>query len=200
MNIIDILVCLVLALCVWSGWRNGILVQLSGIVGIVAGTWAAYRFSHAVGRWLDIEELPAELLFIIVLVGVLLCVILLCHGITRLLKAGGLAGPLRLLGVVFAGAKGVLLAGLAIVAIEAALPWFPENGQASLGRTLKEARSYRILKGAGSYVFPYIVGGVRALTNRSDGYPTTEPAGTSSASGATMDKAPVGDSARRIIP
>ena len=44
MNIIDILVCLVLVLCVWSGWKNGILVQLSGIVGIIVGTWAAYRF------------------------------------------------------------------------------------------------------------------------------------------------------------
>ena len=37
MNIIDILVLVVLVWCVWSGWRSGILVQLSGIVGIVVG-------------------------------------------------------------------------------------------------------------------------------------------------------------------
>lgn len=105
MNIIDILAGLVLVLCLWSGWRSGILVQLSGIVGIVAGTWVAYRFSHAIGRWLDLEEMPSEALFVIVLLGVLVCVILLCQLITRLLKAGGLAGPLRLLGAVFAVAK-----------------------------------------------------------------------------------------------
>ena len=46
--------------------------------------------------------------------GVVVCVILLCQLITRLLKAGGLAGPLRLLGAVFAVAKGVLLLGLAL--------------------------------------------------------------------------------------
>jgi membrane protein required for colicin V production len=200
MNIIDILVCLVLVLCVWSGWKNGILVQLSGIVGIIVGTWAAYRFSHLVGEWLDLEELPAEVLFVLVVAGVLICVILLCHLVTRLLKAGGLAGPLRMLGAAVAVAKGLLLLGLALVAIEATLPWFSAKNRASLSRTLNEAHSYRLIKSIGSYVFPYIVSGVRAAV---DLYPTTEPTGdsvSSSATGATTDKAPVGDSAMRIIP
>ncbi len=203
MNTIDILVCLVLALCVWSGWRNGILVQLSDIVGIVVGTWVAYRFSHAIGHWLDIEEMPSEALFIIVLIGVLICVILLCQLVTRLLKAGGLAGPLRLLGALFAVAKGLLLAGLAVVAIEAAMPWLSAKKRASFGKTLKEARSYALLKGIGSYVFPYIISSVKAAA---DLYPTMEPTGavseadSSSATGATTDNLPVGDSAIRIIP
>lgn len=204
MNIIDILVCLVVALCVWNGWRSGILVQLSGIVGVVVGAWVAYRFSHAIGRQLDLEELPSEVLFVIVLVGVMICVILLSHLVTRLLRAGGLAGPLRVLGAAFAVAKGLLLAGLALVALEAALPWLGEKNGASLKHTLNEARSYSLLKGIGSYVFPYIVSGARAAA---DLYPTVEPTGaaakaasSSSATGATTDKTPVGDSAMRIIP
>lgn len=199
MNIIDIWVGIMLVLCVWSGWRSGILVQLSGIVGIVAGSWVAYRFSHAIGRWLDLEELPSEALFVIVLVGVLVCVILLCQLITRLLKAGGLAGPLRLLGALFAVVKGVLLLGLALVALEAAMPWLSAKNRASLGKTLKEARSYEWLKGVGNYVFPYIVSGVKAAA---DLYPTVEPTGASasSPSGATIDSLPVGDSAIRIMP
>lgn len=208
MNIIDILVGLVLVLCVWSGWRSGILVQLSGIVGIVIGAWVAYRFSYAVGRWLDLEEMPSEALFVIVLVGVLVCVILLCHLITKLLKAGGLAGPLRVLGALFAVAKGALLLGLALVAIEAAIPWLSENNRASLGKTLKEARSYTLLKSVGGFVFPYIVSGAKAAASEIGGrYPTVEPTGaafkadsSSSATGATMDKTPVGDSAIRIMP
>ena len=202
MNIIDILVCLVVVASVWSGWRSGILVQLSGIVGVVVGAWVAYRFSHTVGQWLDLEEMPSEVLFVIVLVGVMICVILLSHLVTRLMRAGGLAGPLRILGAVFAVAKGLLLAGLALVAVEATLPWLGEKNGASLKHTLNEARSYSLLKGVGGYVFPYIVSGVRAAA--SDLYPTTDPAGTSasesSATGATIDKAPVGDSAMRIIP
>lgn len=203
MNIIDILAGLVLVLCLWSGWRSGILVQLSGIVGIVAGTWVAYRFSHAIGRWLDLEEMPSEALFVIVLLGVLVCVILLCQLVTRLLKAGGLAGPLRLLGAVFAVAKGVLLLGLALIALEAALPWLSDKNRASLGKTLKEARSYEILKGVGGFVFPYIVSGTKAVADEiGDRYPTTEPAGASasSPSGATTDSLPAGDSAIRIMP
>lgn len=202
MNIIDILVCLVAAVSVWSGWRSGILVQLSGIVGVVVGAWVAYRFSHSVGQWLDLEELPSEVLFVIVLVGVMICVILLSHLVTRLMRAGGLAGPLRVLGAAFAVAKGLLLAGLALVAVEAAAPWVGEKNEASLKHTLNEARSYSLLKGVGGYVFPYIVSGVKAAA--SDFYPTTDPAGTSaaasSATGATTDKEPVGDSAMRIIP
>lgn len=204
MNIIDILVGLVLMLCVWSGWRSGILVQLSGIVGIVVGAWVAYRFSHAIGRWLDLEEMPSEALFVLVLVGVLVCVILLCQLVTRLLKAGGLAGPLRLLGAVFAGAKGILLLGLALVALEAAMPWLSAKNRASFGKTLKEARSYALLKEVGTFVFPYLVSGVKAAA---DLYPTVEPTGaafkadsSSSATGATTDKVPVGDSAIRIMP
>lgn len=203
MNLIDILVCLVLALCIWSGWRNGILVQLSGIVGIVVGAWIAYRFSHTVGQWLDLEELPSEAIFIIVLISVLICVILLCHLITRLLRAGGLAGPLRILGAAFAVAKGLLLLGLAVAAVEAAVPWLSDKNRASFDRTTKEARSYSLLKGIGSYVFPYIISSVKTAA---DLYPTMEPTGavsekdSSSATGATTDNLPVGDSAMRIIP
>lgn len=190
MNIIDILVLVVLVWCVWSGWRSGILVQLSGIVGIVVGAWVAYRFSHAIGRWLDLEELPSEVLFVVVLVGVMVCVILLSHLVTRLLRAGGLAGPLRLLGAGFAVAKGLLLLGLALVALEAVVPWFEPKNRASLSRVLNEARSYQVLKRVGGYVFPYVVSGTKAVTEEFEAlYPTTDPAGeaASSESGATMD-------------
>lgn len=190
MNIIDILVLVVLVWCVWSGWRSGILVQLSGIVGIVVGAWVAYRFSHAIGQWLDLEELPSEVLFVVVLVGVMVCVILLSHLVTRLFRAGGLAGPLRLLGAGFAAAKGLLLLGLALVALESVTPWLEPKNRASLSRVLNEARSYQLLKRVGGYVFPYVVSGTKAVTEEFESlYPTTDPVGeaASSESGATMD-------------
>lgn len=177
MNIIDIIACIILVWCVWSGWRSGILVQLSGIVGVVAGVWVAYRFSQAIGQWLDLKEMPAEVLFVVVLIGVMIGVILLSHLVTRLLRAGGLAGPLRVLGALFAVAKGMLLAALAVMALEALRPWLSEKNRASFDRTANEARSYSLLKGVGEYVFPYIVGGVRAAA--AEFYPTTEPAGIS---------------------
>ncbi len=179
MNIIDIIACIILVWCAWSGGRSGILVQLSGIVGVVVGAWVAYRFSQAIGQWLDLTELPSEVLFVLVLIGVMICVILLSHLVTRLLKTGGLAGPLRLLGAVFAVAKGILLAALAVMALEAFRPYLPEKNRASFDQVTNEARSYSLLKGVGEYVFPYIVGGVKAAA--AELYPTTEPVGISPA-------------------
>ena len=141
----------------------------------MVGAWVAYRFSQAIGQWLDLTELPAEVLFVLVLIGVMICVILL----TRLLKTGGLAGPLRLLGALFAVAKGILLAALAVMALEAFRPYLPEKNRASFDQVTNEARSYSLLKGVGEYVFPYIVGGVKAAA--AELYPTTEPVGISPA-------------------
>lgn len=204
MNIIDILVSLVLVWSLWSGWRNGILVQLSGIVGVVLGTWMAYRFSHAVGEWLDMDEMPAEVLFVIVLLGVLVCVIILCRLITHLLKAGGLALPLRVLGAAFAVAKGVLILGLALVTLETAGPWLSPKNRASLNKSLKEARSYAFIKQVGTFVFPYIAEGTKAVARELlENYPTIDPVGaadSSSTTGATTDSLPIGDSAIRIMP
>lgn len=198
MNLLDILAGILLVWCLWSGWRRGILVQLGGIVGIVVGAWVAYRFSHMVGRWLDLEELPAEALFVVVLVAVMVCVILLSHLITKLLKAGGLAGPLRVLGALFAAAKGILLLGLAVAAIEAVLPWCSPKNRASVGKMLTEARSYPLLKKVGTFVFPYIVSGAKAAAAEWH-QPTTEPTGVPSG-GDTTVSAPVGDSAISIMP
>ena len=173
-NVIDIIAEIALVWCAWSGGRSGILVQLSGIVGVIVGAWVAYRFSYAIGRWLDLEDMPSEVLFVVVLIGVMAGVILLSHLVTRLLKTGGLGGPIRVLGALFAMVKGILLAALAVIR-----PCLSEKNRALFDKTTNRARSYSFLKSVGEYVFPYIVGGVKAAAN--DLYPTTEPAGTSPA-------------------
>lgn len=178
-NVIDIIAEIALVWCAWSGGRSGILVQLSGIVGVIVGAWVAYRFSYAIGRWFNLEDMPSEVLFVVVLIGVMAGVILLSHLVTRLLKTGGLGGPIRVLGALFAMVKGILLAALAVMALEAIRPCLSEKNRALFDKTTNRARSYSFLKGVGEYVFPYIVGGVKAAAN--DLYPTTEPAGTSPA-------------------
>lgn len=164
MNVIDIFAVIVLVWCLWSGWRNGILVQLSGIIGIVLGAWVAFRFSHTVGRWLDMEEMPTEVLFVLVLISVLVCVIVLSRLLTRLLNAGGLAMPLKVLGVVFAAAKGILILGLMLVTVEAIMPWVSLKSRTSLSKTLSEAHSYSVLQSASNLIFPYIAKGSKVIT------------------------------------
>lgn len=164
MNVIDIFAGVVLIWCVWSGWKNGILVQLSGIIGVILGAWAAYRFSHTVGEWLDMEEIPTEVLFALVLIGVLICVIVLCRLLTKVLQAGGLSLPLKVLGVAFALTKGLLILGLMLITTDAVLPWLSPKNKTSLSKTLSEANSYSILKGASNLIFPYIAKGSGIIT------------------------------------
>lgn len=44
MNAVDLIVCLVLVLAVWNGWRQGFILQVCSLAGIVAGIWLAARF------------------------------------------------------------------------------------------------------------------------------------------------------------
>ena len=44
MNTLDLIVCLVLALAVWNGWRQGFILQVCSLAGIVAGIWLAAQF------------------------------------------------------------------------------------------------------------------------------------------------------------
>ena len=61
MNTIDLLVCLVLVLAVWNGWRQGFIVQIFSLAGIVAGIWLAARFGAEVGALLRLDEEVAAL-------------------------------------------------------------------------------------------------------------------------------------------
>ncbi len=197
MNPVDICVLIVLGYCLWSGWKNGILVQLSGIAGIVLGAWVAYKFSHVVAGWFSLGEWPAEALFIVVLVAVMVGVIILARIVTRILRAGGLALPLRVVGALFAVAKGALALGLLLLAVETVLPAGEKN---SLPESVRQAKSYTAIRWVGEYVFPYLSQGTRTLMRElRENYDTVDPAGTASGSsseaevsvGETMASRPV---------
>ena len=55
MNAVDLIVCLVLALAVWNGWRQGFILQVCSLAGIVAGIWLAAQFGTQAGEWLRLE-------------------------------------------------------------------------------------------------------------------------------------------------
>ena len=55
MNTIDLIVCLVLALAVWNGWRKGFIVQVCSLVAIAAGLWCAAHYGPGVGDALHLD-------------------------------------------------------------------------------------------------------------------------------------------------
>ena len=67
MNTIDLIVCLILALAVWNGWRQGFVMQICSLAGIVAGIWLASRYGVYVGEWLKLDETVSVLKYMLVL-------------------------------------------------------------------------------------------------------------------------------------
>ena len=41
-----------LVLAVWNGWRQGFVMQVCSLAGIIAGIWVASRYGAEVGAWL----------------------------------------------------------------------------------------------------------------------------------------------------
>ena len=75
MNAVDLIVCLVLALAVWNGWRQGFILQVCSLAGIVAGIWLAAQFGTQAGEWLRLDPgFAAAGGFVAVLVAVILVV------------------------------------------------------------------------------------------------------------------------------
>ena len=73
MNTIDLIVCLILALAVWNGWRQGFVMQICSLAGIVAGIWLASRYGVYVGAWLKLDAtVSAAGGFVVVLLACLL--------------------------------------------------------------------------------------------------------------------------------
>ena len=56
MNILDLIICLVLALAVWNGWRRGFILQICSLAALIVALWLAARFASEVGAMLHIEE------------------------------------------------------------------------------------------------------------------------------------------------
>ena len=45
-----------LVLAVWNGWRQGFVMQVCSLAGIIAGIWVASRYGAEVGAWLKLDE------------------------------------------------------------------------------------------------------------------------------------------------
>lgn len=154
------------------------------------------------------------MLFTIVLVAVMVIVIVLSHLVTRLFKAGGLALPLRMLGALFAVAKGLLLLSLLLVVVRMVVEAKGDDSidlqssanNKSLLHDVEQAKSYDLINNMGQYIFPYITPLRSAASDmiRSIGedYPTVDPTGVapSSSSADSVTSRPSGDSAINIIP
>ena len=119
MNVIDLLVCLVLLVALWNGWRRGFILQVCSLAAIVVAIWLAARFGAAAGEALHIDPAYAPAAgFTAVLVAAVLAVAVLARILRKLFRFAGFGLLDTLLGILVAVVKYVLLLSVLFAAID----------------------------------------------------------------------------------
>ncbi len=91
MHYIDLIIGLILAYAVYNGWRQGVIIQVCSIIGILCGVWLATRYGALVGGWLHISSDYASVGgFLVVLIAVIVCVAIASRLLRKVCKFAGL--------------------------------------------------------------------------------------------------------------
>ena len=120
MNILDIVLLVCLIPAVIQGLRKGFIAQVVAIISLVLGGWLAYRFTSVVtgwlGQWISASGPALDIIAFILIFAIVATVLFLLGKILETSIKIILLGWLnRLLGLVFALFKYVLIIGLLVI-------------------------------------------------------------------------------------
>ena len=157
MNILDLffLICLVPAII--EGLKEGFIRQVIGIISLIAGVWASYRFSTMMGAWVSTWlDASGSVVNIVSFVLVFLVVLVILGALGRLLEGiitfGMLGWVNRLLGLLFSLVKCALILGLVVMLFNhfnSCYHWVSDE-------TLAASKGYAPIRDMANAVFPYI--------------------------------------------
>ncbi|HIS34252.1 MAG TPA: CvpA family protein [Candidatus Avirikenella pullistercoris] len=153
MNGIDIFFAIIFLYALYKGFRNGLIVELCGIISIIAGVFIAYHFSDMVAGWLSISgETGYVIAFIIIMIATLLLLGILARIISKIIDFTGFGTLNKLMGAIASLLKIALLAGILTCAFDVL------NKQAHWieQKTLDESKLYAPMEQIAELVFPYL--------------------------------------------
>jgi membrane protein required for colicin V production len=125
-NALDIITALIVGFCLIRGIFRGLIKEITSILGVFIGFYAAYIYYPILARWLS--DLIANrsylhiLSFFLIFVTVLLAVGFVGMILRHLLKAAALGWADRILGGTFAMVKAVLIVSVLLIALTTFLP------------------------------------------------------------------------------
>ncbi|GAB1418972.1 hypothetical protein MASR2M12_17370 [Bacteroidales bacterium] len=113
MNTVDIILVILLALSVISGFRNGLIKELASLAGLILGIYAAIHFSDVtadfIGEFFKVTgKYQYFIAFVITLVMVVIVIAAIAKIVDHFLKALMLTFLNRLAGAIFGFIKGML--------------------------------------------------------------------------------------------
>lgn len=154
MNFVDFVFGLPLLYALYKGFKDGVVVQLGGLVGLIIGVYLAFRYASAFGVWMGMDGTTAQVVgFIVIVVGVLLAITVLGRLMRGLFKVAGLGMLDQIGGMLIAVIKMALIISVILSALEAV------NSDNSLynPKKVNESIFYKPIKKVAGVAFPYLI-------------------------------------------
>jgi membrane protein required for colicin V production len=126
MNPFDILIIVILGYCLVRGLFRGLVKEISSIIGVLGGFYAAYSYYTLVAKWLSRVISNTSYLhilsFLVIFCFVLIIVNILGIIIKYLLDIAFLGWVDRIFGILFGFSKGVLIVSILFIILTTFLP------------------------------------------------------------------------------
>jgi membrane protein required for colicin V production len=160
MGILDIVLGLLLLYGLYTGFKNGLLVEIASIIALIAGLYGAIHFSYIAGDYLSQnmewnERYMNITAFIITFAIIVLVVHLAAKFLTKIADFAMLGLLNKLAGAIFGTLKVAVIIGALLVFFERA------NSSVNLvhSETLEESILYEPIKEIGALVFSKVLKG-----------------------------------------
>lgn len=126
MNVLDIVIGGILIYTLIRGIFRGLVEEVSSIIGVIGGFYAAYFYYPTAARWLDRwidEPAYAQIVgFLVIFAAVIILVGILGVVVKYLLNIASLGWVDRVCGALFGSFKGLLIVSVLLFALTAFLP------------------------------------------------------------------------------
>ncbi|TVQ10217.1 MAG: CvpA family protein [Balneolaceae bacterium] len=120
MNLFDIIIVMPVAFFAWLGFRNGLVRELLGIVGVVLALFIAFQYAGPATNWFNTETVENSqylpyFTFIIIFIVILILIRLTIFFMEEFLSVLMLSVPNRILGSIFGILKASLFISIALI-------------------------------------------------------------------------------------
>lgn len=126
MNVLDYILIAVFGFCLGRGVFRGLVKELSSIIGVLGGFYAAYTYypllADSLGTWISNPGYLNIFSFLVLFVGIYLIVSLMGVVIKHLMNIAFLGWTDRLSGATFGAIKGFLIVTILILMLTTFLP------------------------------------------------------------------------------
>ncbi len=126
MNLLDIVLATIIGFCLIRGIFRGLIKELSSIIGVVSGFYAAYSYYPLIAkflkRWIADTGYANILACLILFIGIYITISIAGVLIKYLMNIVFLGWTDRICGLIFGTLKGVLIVSVIVVMLTAFLP------------------------------------------------------------------------------